>query len=79
MTVTKAQSEIGYFNAFENGTYQEGKPVIEPLLDDPAVQLRRVALSAGTELKCHKTEHAVLVVWLRGKACFIADGQEFIM
>lgn len=79
MTPLTAQPMVGYFNAFDNLTYKDGKPTIEPLMDAAAAQLRRVTLKAGTELHCHKTERQVIVVWLRGKACFTADGQEYIM
>lgn len=79
MTPLTTQAIPNYFNVFENVVYKDGKPTIEPLLDEGAVQWRRVTLKAGTELKCHKTERQVIVVWLRGKACFTADGQEYIM
>lgn len=72
-------SESRYRNLLDECRFEAGKPVIEALTEAGTAQVKRVALKAGTELKCHKTSDQVLVVWLRGKARFTADGAEYAM
>jgi quercetin dioxygenase-like cupin family protein len=68
-----------YQNLLDNLTFTEGKPSIQTLHGTGGTQLKKVMLASGTELKCHKTEQHVTVIWLRGKAKFHADGEEFTM
>jgi len=73
------QALTQYHSLLENCTFESDKPVINNLLEVGATQVKRVTLKGGTELKCHQTSDQVLVVWLRGKASFTANGETFIM
>ena len=79
MTKPLLQEETRYQNLFDNLTFAEGKPSIQALSDFENTQLKKVTLGVGTELKCHKTDQHVTVVWLRGKAKFQANNEEFTM
>lgn len=71
---------IQYQNILEDCVFETGKPTISALTSvGNNAQVKRVALKAGTELKCHKTEDRVLVLWLRGKARFTANEESFVM
>ena len=71
--------ETQYQNLLETVHFEEGKPVIENVSSIGETQVKRVALKGGTELKCHKTQIPVLVLWLRGKARFDVNGEPFVM
>lgn len=72
-----------YQNLLEGCQFETEKPCISSLtsLKGPieTVQVKRVTLKAGTTLNCHKTEDQVLVLWLRGKARFQANQEEYVM
>jgi quercetin dioxygenase-like cupin family protein len=79
MTANAFASETEYRNLLEVCQFETGKPLIDSLTQVGTTQVKRVALKAGTELKCHKTSHHVLVLWLRGKALFSAHDETFTM
>lgn len=78
-TYSVSQENSQYQNLLDDLTFPEGKPLIQGLHSIGNTQFKRVTLASGIELKCHKTEHHVTVIWLRGKAKFHADGEEFTM
>lgn len=77
MPATSDQTQ--YRNLLEDCTFEVGKPTISSITAIGETQVKRVALKAGTRLECHKTEGPVLVIWLRGKARFTANDEEFSM
>lgn len=79
MTSSTLQEETRYQNLFDNLTFTGVSPSIAALSSFEHTQLKKVMLGAGTELKCHKTDQHVTVVWLRGKAKFQANNEEFTM
>lgn len=79
MKQTLTKNEVQYQNLFDGLTFPEGKPCIEAVGEIETTQFKRVCLKAGTELKCHKTEQHVAVVWLRGKAEFQANEDGYTM
>ncbi len=73
------KEDIRYQNLLDNLNFPEGKPHIEGLGDIGHTQFKKVMLKAGTSLECHKTDQHVTVVWLRGKAKFLANDAEYTM
>ena len=71
--------DVQYQNILDNCDFEADKPAISALTVVGGTQVKRVALKAGTELKCHKTDDQVVVLWLRGKAKFKANEEEFVM
>jgi quercetin dioxygenase-like cupin family protein len=72
-------NQTQYQNLLDDCTFESGRPVISPLTAIGKTQVKRVALKAGTRLNCHKTDDHVLVLWLRGKARFFANDEEYAM
>lgn len=79
MTLTAASAETQYRNLLEDCRFEAGKPVMAALTEIGGTQVKRVTLKAGVELNCHKTSDRVLVLWLRGKAQFTANGETYAM
>lgn len=79
MSTTLFSNSIQYQNLLEDCQFADGRPVMSGIADLGTTQIKRVALKAGTTLNCHKTSDHVLVVWLRGKARFTANQEEFAM
>lgn len=71
--------DVTYQNLLEECSFEPNKPVMENIGNLGATQIKRVLLKAGTRLNCHQCTEQVLVLWLRGKAQFQANGNEFIM
>jgi quercetin dioxygenase-like cupin family protein len=63
----------------EDCTFESDKALISALATIGTTQVKQVALKAGTHLNCHKTDDHVLVLWLRGKARFTANDEEYVM
>lgn len=79
MSETLLEEEIYYQNLLENLTFLDEKPNIQALSGFENAQFKKISLKAENELKCHKTNQNVTIVWLRGKAKFTAFNEEFIM
>lgn len=73
------KTDSHYQNLLDDCVFEAGKPVMSPITTIEGTQVKRVTLKAGTVLNCHKTEVPVLVLWIRGKARFQANGEEYIM
>lgn len=68
-----------YQNILEDCVFETENPNISPLCTIGATDVKKVSLKAGASLKCHATEAHVLVLWLRGKAKFTANDEEYVM
>lgn len=76
---TVSNMENHYQNLLENCTFEEGQPVISAVASLGSTHVKRVTLKSGVTLKCHKTDDQVWVLWLRGKAKFTAQDEEYVM
>ena len=74
-----AKPEMHYLNLLQDLNFLPDKPQIEGLAEYGDLQLKKVSLKGGIELKCHQNDCQVIVIWLRGKAKFFANGQEYTM
>jgi quercetin dioxygenase-like cupin family protein len=79
MTRALENTEARYLNLLDALTFAEGKPNIQPVTEVGKTQLKKVTLKGGVTLNCHQTDCHVIVIWLRGKAKFIAGDEEYIM
>jgi len=76
---TAKNETVQYHNLLDALTFVEGKPNIQAIADYEKAQLKKVTLKGGVTLKCHQTDCQVVVIWLRGKAQFIAGDETFTM
>ena len=79
MEKTLETPQINYLNLLDALIFEADKPKIQPVSDYSNVQIKKVTLKAGVNLKCHQTDCHVVVIWLRGKAQFTAGEETFTM